>query len=272
MTAGMLLEIGSVIGGLVLLIIGADGLIRGSSGLALRFGISSLVVGLTVVAFGTSAPELVVSLNAALVGRGSMAVGNVIGSNVANIALILGLSAVISPIRAQAQLIRRDVPIMILATVVLVLMLSNGVLGRWEGLILFLFLVGYVGSAIYLSKREQDAGVREVFQQAVPAQPQKPIILLILLLLGLGLLVLGANLFVKGAIDLARRFAGVGRQRLSRSGVEHCDPVLGVHGCEDLTVLHRDTAHGDVWVGVLTIVGAPQGRRHLGRHLEILLG
>ncbi|UCH11254.1 MAG: calcium/sodium antiporter [Fidelibacterota bacterium] len=203
----MLFEIGSVIVGLILLIVGADSLIRGSSGLALRFGISSLVVGLTVVAFGTSAPELVVSLNAAMRGNGQIALGNVIGSNIANIALILGLSALINPIQTQAQLIRRDVPIMILMTVVLVLMLTNGVLGRWEGTILFLVLIGYVGSTVYLSQRERNEAVRETFQQAVPVQPRKPIILLILTLLGLGLLVLGAHLFVKGAVDLARRLA-----------------------------------------------------------------
>jgi cation:H+ antiporter len=119
----MLLDILTCLGGLILLLIGADSLVRGSSGLALRLGVSALVVGLTVVAFGTSMPELVVSLNAAIMGNGSIAVGNVIGSNIANIALILGLSALMNPLQTNAHLIRRDVPIMILVTGLLVILM-----------------------------------------------------------------------------------------------------------------------------------------------------
>ncbi|MFB0515586.1 MAG: sodium:calcium antiporter, partial [Candidatus Neomarinimicrobiota bacterium] len=203
----MLVHIVSVLGGLILLIVGADSLVRGSSGIALRLGVSALAVGLTVVAFGTSAPELVVSLNAAMIDKGSISLGNIIGSNIANIALILGLCAILSPIRIHAQLFRRDVPVAILATVVLTVMIVNNSLGRLEGLILFLLFGSYLGTTIYLSRRERDEHLRKEFKQAVPARPQKLGLLLLLIIVGLGLLVLGAHLFVAGAIALARRLA-----------------------------------------------------------------
>jgi cation:H+ antiporter len=201
----MILEILACIGGLLLLILGADSLVRGSSGLALRMGLSTLVVGLTVVAFGTSSPELVVSLSAAIMDSASITVGNVIGSNIANIALVLGLSALVSPLRTNAQLLRRDVPVMILATVVLVIMLSNGYLGRIEGLILFLGLLAYVTVSLRQAHRESDVAVREQFQEAVPARPRKFIFLMFLTFGGLGLLILGAVLFVQGAVGIARQ-------------------------------------------------------------------
>ncbi|UCD39265.1 MAG: calcium/sodium antiporter [Fidelibacterota bacterium] len=196
-----------VFAGLVLLILGADSLVRGSSGIALRLGVSSLIVGLTVVAVGTSTPELLVSLSAALRGSGSIALGNVVGSNIANIALILGLSALISPIQTSAQLIRRDIPIMIVVSGVLVFFTANGHLGRLEGLILFITLGLYLGIAIYQARAEKDRDVREQFKQAVPVRPRKTVWLLSLTVIGLGCLVLGADLFVQGAIEIAHRFS-----------------------------------------------------------------
>ncbi|UCH62048.1 MAG: calcium/sodium antiporter [Fidelibacterota bacterium] len=203
----MLLNIVYVLVGIILLIIGADSLVRGSSGLALRLGVSGLVVGLTVVAFGTSTPELVVSLSATLKGNEEIALGNVVGSNIANIALILGLSALISPIRTSALLIRRDIPVMIAISIVLSLFMINGYLGRLEGLFLLTALIGYLIVAVSQSKAERDKEVREQFKQAVPLRPQNPVWLLILVIVGLGLLVLGANLFVQGAVGIARWFS-----------------------------------------------------------------
>lgn len=203
----MLLNIVYVLVGIILLIIGADSLVRGSSGLALRLGVSGLVVGLTVVAFGTSTPELVVSLSATLKGNEEIALGNVVGSNIANIALILGLSALISPIRTSALLIRRDIPVMIAISIVLSLFMINGYLGRLEGLFLLTALIGYLIVAVSQSKAERDKEVREQFKQAVPVRPQNPVWLLILIIVGLGLLVLGANLFVQGAVGIARWFS-----------------------------------------------------------------
>ena len=116
-------------GGLVLLFIGGEGLIRGSSNLAIKIGITPLLVGLTVVAFGTSAPELVVSLKAALMGNSSISLGNVVGSNIANIALILGIAALIRPLEVQANVMRREIPIMIGISVLMILFLLDGEIG-----------------------------------------------------------------------------------------------------------------------------------------------
>ena len=120
---------------------GAEMLVKGSASVAARAGLTPLMIGLTVVAFGTSSPELAVSLKAALVGQGDVAVGNVIGSNILNIAVILGISAVICPVVVHLQLIKIDVPIMILVTILLPLLLLDGTIGRLEGGLLFAGIV-----------------------------------------------------------------------------------------------------------------------------------
>ncbi|MBD0342820.1 MAG: sodium:calcium antiporter, partial [Microcoleus sp. Co-bin12] len=114
-----------IIGGLILLALGAEGLVRGSSAIAARMGIAPLVIGLTVVAFGTGSPELFVSLGAALSGNSSIALGNVIGSNISNIALILGVAALVRPLTVRAEIVRREVPVMIGASVLLWLLLLD---------------------------------------------------------------------------------------------------------------------------------------------------
>lgn len=116
--------------GIVVLLAGAEGLVRGAVALALRLGLTPLVVGLTVVAFGTSSPELVVSVDAALKGNGGFAVGNVVGSNIANLALIVGLGALLRPMAIQAKLVAWDFPVLLGAACVLVFFLLDGFLGR----------------------------------------------------------------------------------------------------------------------------------------------
>jgi cation:H+ antiporter len=117
--------------GLVVLYFGAQALVKGGAELALRLGLKPLVIGLTVMAFGTSSPEMVVSIQAAMTGNGALSIGNVVGSNICNIALILGLCALVTPLTATSQVIRREVPIMIGVSVVTVLMLLDGHLARW---------------------------------------------------------------------------------------------------------------------------------------------
>ena len=134
--------------GLLLLYVGAEGLVRGSASLALRFGLTKLAVGLTIVAFGTSSPELVVSVKAALDGNGAISLGNVIGSDICNIALILGLSALVRPLKVNAQVVRIQIPIMIGATFALALMLLDGRLQRLEGLGLFGGIIVYTWFSI----------------------------------------------------------------------------------------------------------------------------
>src|SRR3989304_4666684 len=140
--------------GLVLLVIGAEALVRGASQLAARIGVSPLVIGLTVVAYGTSTPELVVSVRSALSGQADIALGNVVGSNIFNVLFILGLSALITPLVVSQQLVRLDVPIMIGVSVLLLILGLDGRLARLDGILLFTGIVAYTLFAIRASRRE----------------------------------------------------------------------------------------------------------------------
>ena len=204
MTAAILL----ILGGSALLYLGAEGLVRGSSALALRMGLSPLVVGLTVVAFGTSMPELVVSVEAALGGQGAIAVGNVVGSNIGNVGLILGLSALIAPLAVQARIIRLDLPLLVVLSAALAALLSDGHLGRLEGALLFGGLLAYTGFTLLAARRES-AAVEAEFAEGLPKPSGRPTVDAALLLGGLGLLVLGARLLVSGAVTVAEA-AGLG--------------------------------------------------------------
>lgn len=191
--------------GFVLLYFGAEWLIRGGVKIALRFGLTPLVVGLTIVAFGTSSPELVVSINASLSNSGDLAVGNIVGSNICNIALILGLAAVIRPVIVDIQLLRFDVPVVLVASVVLFLFLMDGALGRIEGLILFSSLLIYIALSLHIARRSQQH-MQEEFAEGIPSTAGGLFRDIFLILIGLGMLVLGANLFVDGAVSIARFF------------------------------------------------------------------
>ncbi|HMO03539.1 MAG TPA: calcium/sodium antiporter [Kiritimatiellia bacterium] len=197
---------GMLAAGLVLLYFGADWLVRGSSRLALRAGVAPLVVGLTIVAFGTSAPELVVSTKAALNGQGGIAIGNVIGSNIFNIAVILGLSAVIRPLVVQSQLVRFDMPVMIGVSLVCWWLFSDGTLVRWEAGLLFAGIVAYTGWNIVMARRERAPVVLDEFAAAAPTGAKEGSAGkdLLLILGGLVLLVAGSRFLVDAAIQMAR--------------------------------------------------------------------
>ena len=141
---------------LVALYIGAGWLVQGSSALAFKAKISPLVVGLTIVAFGTSAPELVVSLNATLKGEGDIAIGNIIGSNIFNIGIILGVSATICPLQVKKQLLRIDIPVMLAATVLLTILFWNGTLGRTEGLFFLTGIIIYTIFSLFYSRTKNN--------------------------------------------------------------------------------------------------------------------
>lgn len=193
--------------GLLLLFFGGEGLVRGSSALALRLGLTPLVVGLTVVAFGTSAPELVVSVQATLAGKGAVAIGNVIGSNSLNIGLILALTGLICPLRVQLQILRIDVPILVGATVLAAWMLSDLALGRLEGAILLTGAVSYtVFAVLYAKKVKPSAEVEAEFAEALPAPRGSIWRDVLFIAVGLGLLAAGSHFLVDGATRLARGF------------------------------------------------------------------
>ncbi len=195
--------------GLIALAVGARFLVDGSSRLASALGISPLVIGLTVVAFGTSAPELAVSVHAASAGQPDIAVGNAVGSNIINVLLILGASAVITPLVVSQQLVRMDTPLMIGACVLVYVFAADGLLSRVNGLILFACVVAYTVFAIRVSKRES-AGVEQEYAreygEAKVTGPRTWVLMLAAILAGLGLLVLGSRFLVEGASEIARAY------------------------------------------------------------------
>ena len=196
-----------IIGGSIGLFIGAEGLVRGASSLAIRLGISPLVVGLTVVAFATSSPEMVVSIKAAIEGNPGIVVGNVVGSNICNIALILGVAAMISPMSIKSQVIKREIPIMIIVSVILLLVLLDDTITRMEGVFLVIGIITYIILGYKYSIKEKDN--REVikeFEESIPKSPYKIWQSIIFILAGLALLLLGSNLFVDGAVAVAENF------------------------------------------------------------------
>lgn len=189
--------------GLVVLVGGAEVLVRGASGLALRLGISPLVIGLTVVAFGTSSPEVAVSLGAVSAGKPDLALGNAVGSNTFNVLFILGISALVRPLIVDQKLVRIDVPIMIGVSVLLWALLLDGTLGRLDGAVLFAGIVAYVVLAIRSSRREVKRVAVE-YERAVPAPAGSSVVVpIVMLLVGLGAAAFGARLFVRGSVEIA---------------------------------------------------------------------
>ncbi|HSC97182.1 MAG TPA: calcium/sodium antiporter [Burkholderiales bacterium] len=199
----MLIALALIIGGLLLLYAGAQALIKGAAALARRWGMSALAVGLTVVAGGTSAPELFVVTGAALEGRHGISLGNVLGANSLNIGLILGLTALVQPLRAQLQLIRFDVPIMILATLVVAAFIADGELDRLKGGVLVAFLAAYLAFTVFMARRERNERVREEFAGEVPGPLTSFAAELGLIVLGLMVLALGAQGLITGAVTVA---------------------------------------------------------------------
>lgn len=189
----------SIVAGLCILTLGAEALVRGASSLARRFGLSELLIGITLVGFGTSSPELVSSLAAAFAGSPGVAVGNVVGSNIANILLILGLSALIAPIAVASDSFRRDAPALAFATLALIGVSMTGEYGRIAGGFFLVALAGYLAWAYLTEKRAAEAGLLDA-----PHEEPRPVLpSLAFSISGLVLLVIGAKLLVDGAIGVA---------------------------------------------------------------------
>lgn len=226
-----------LIAGLVLLVVGAEALVRGASRLAVSAGISPLVVGLTVVAFGTSSPELAVSVEAALSGNSGIAVGNVIGSNIFNVLFILGLSALIVPLAVSAQLVRLDVPLMIVLSVLVLLMALDDRLGWIDGALLLIGLVAYVTFLIREGRVEDAPTDIDAAGGFLSTRPG----CVMLIVVGLVLLVLGSSWLVDSAVEIAARL-----------GVS--DLVVG------LTIVAAGTSMPEV---VTSVIAAIRGERDI---------
>ncbi|MCD6664625.1 MAG: calcium/sodium antiporter [Hydrogenophaga sp.] len=245
------------LGGLVIVVLGAEMLLRGATRIASMLGVSPIIIGLTVVSVGTSAPELAVGLTAAHEGRGPLAVGNIAGTNIVNILLILGLSAAIRPLPTRSLSVRLDVPVMIATAGVLFIMALDGVLDRTEGLGLLLAAIVYTVALVMLS-RQEDSSTRLEFRDALAGQapPSRHptgggawVWNAVLLVAGMALAVLGAELLVAGAVELAKAY-GVSDAFIGLTIV-----AIGTSAPELVTTL-ISTARNDRDVAIGNLIGS----------------
>lgn len=224
--------------GLAVLVAGGEALVRGGGRLGRALGLSPLVVGLTIVAFATSAPELAVSVDATLSGSAGLAVGNVVGSNITNILLVLGVAALLLPVAVRSQMLRRDVPVMVGLSILLLALSMSGTISRFEGAALVTLLVVYLAWSVTVARRSNGEAVGP---SAATDPPRVRPVDLALVAVGIGLLVLGARLLVTGAVEIA---AAVGLS----------DLVIG------LTVISIGTSLPEV---ATSVIAALRGEREL---------
>jgi cation:H+ antiporter len=196
----------SIIVGLLFLTFGADRLVLGSSAIALKLGVSPLLIGITIVAFGTSAPELIVSINAALSGNGGISVGNVVGSNIANIGLILGVASLITPMTVHVSLIRRDIPIMIGISLISGWFIFGEEVSRGEGIFLVAGLILFLILSVYWAKKESPSAQLAEFEEPLKDAHIATWLAWVYVAIGLGLLAGGSELLVGGAVYIAEVF------------------------------------------------------------------
>ena len=254
-----------ILAGIAILLTGGELLVRNASRLSLSLGVTPLVVGLTVVALGTSAPEMMTSVYSQWIGQGSVAIGNVIGSNIFNVFAILGLSAVVAPLAVDTNLLKLDVPLVIIGSIVVLGFAYSGTIGRWEAAMLAVGLFVYLFWSIKNGKSGQAPPAVEGLQSASEVMAPRSrhwAVLVLLTLVGLGLIILGGRLFVSGAVDLARTFD------VSESVIGLTIVAAGTSMPELVTSMlasyrgHRDIAVGNVvgsnlfnLLGVLGISG-----------------
>jgi len=199
----MLTSILILLAGFALLYFGGEYLVKGSSSLALQLGVTPLLVGLTVVAFGTSSPELAVSIKAGLAGAGDLALGNVVGSNIFNILGILGIASLVQPMTVKAQIIRVDMPIVIGVSLLLCFLLRDGEISRLEGVGLFAAILAYVAFSILLARREKRE-VQDEYAEGIPEDHRALWLNLVFIVGGVAALIFGGRFFVDGSVAIAR--------------------------------------------------------------------
>jgi len=271
-----------VAAGLIFLLVGGELLVRGSVALAERFGISKLIIGLTIVAMGTSAPELVVTLEAVLSGVPGLALGNVVGSNIANILLVLGVAAVIVPIACDNRAVLRDGLTMIGATVLFVALAFGGSYGRIQGLILVAGFIGFLWVSYVNARRMGDRAVVAATEEIEQAMPQSYWLAALFVAAGLGVLMAGSHFLISGSVAIARNL-GVSDEVIGITLV-----AVGTSLPELATAAVASVRrHGDIAIGnaigsnifnVLGVLGVtaivapiPVGDRIFGFDLWILL-
>ena len=239
----MMMAIFLIVAGGLLLYYGGDWLVDGAAGLSLRWGLSPLVVGLTVVAFGTSAPELAVCIKAGLDGVHDIALGNVIGSNICNIGLVLAIAALIKPLTVKSQLVKIDAPIAIISAVVFCFMLWDKEISRFDGVLLFAGVLAYVIFSLKMSKQETSE-VEHEFEDEIEDEHKSLTVLFGLVLLGLAAVTFGGKIFVEGASEIATQM-GVSQAVIGLTIV-----ALGTSLPELATsILASLKGHGDMALG-----------------------
>lgn len=253
--------------GVALLYAGGEALVRGASALGRRFGLSSLVIGLTVVSTGTSSPELAATLAASFEGAPAIAFGNVVGSNIANLGLVLGLTALLWPLNAGRALIRRDVPLMLAASLLLCGMAANGLIGRPEGIVLVVLLIAFLVYLVH-SERQTAGAERESHPNRSISVPRN----LALVIVGVILLIVGAKALVVGAVGVAR-FLGISERVIGLTVVAFGTSLPELASCLVAALRHE----GDIVLGnlvgsnifnILFILGVTTTVRPLAIELE----
>ncbi|MFC9918660.1 calcium/sodium antiporter [Agromyces binzhouensis] len=201
-----------LVGGLLALVGGAELLVRGGTRLAARLGVSPMVIGVTVVSLGTSAPELAIGIDAAAQGTGSLALGNIVGTNTLNVLLILGIAALIRPLTLRSHAIRLDLPAMVVAAATLLLLCADGVVTRFDGALLVLLGIVYTVIIVRAAHREGLAARAEFAREfgapraRAAGEPTRTVRDAVQLVAGIGIVVLGADWLVSGAVELAAGF------------------------------------------------------------------
>lgn len=245
----MLVDAGLVVAGLAGLVIGAEFLVRGGSAIATRLGVSPLLVGLTIVSVGTSMPELAVGIDATLNDAGPLAVGNIAGTNIVNILLILGLSAAMVPLALGKQTLRLDLPAMSISAVLMLVLSLNGSLGRIDGVILLLLGIGYTAAAIRSELRERATPVEEEIAEELPAKGGPLWLRALELLGGIAAVVVAADWLVDGSVSIATDL-GVSEAFIGLTIV-----AIGTSAPELVTTL-MSTIRGDRDLAIGNLIGS----------------
>ncbi len=253
-----------IAGGFVVLIAGGEVLVRGAAGLARIMRISPLVIGLTIVAFCTSAPELAVVLQAGFTGQTELAVGNVVGSCICNVLLVLGLAALVAPLIVQARLVRFEVPLMIAASLAVLLMGLDGVIDRRDGIILFAALPIYLAWAVLAGHRESKEVKEELAGEVAATDAGRSDTVwgrLILIAAGVGMLVVGSSLLVDGSVTIAKQM-GVSQLIIGLTILAVGTSLPEVATCVIASFRgHYDMAVGNVLgsniINILAVLGLP---------------
>ncbi|KXS39177.1 calcium/sodium antiporter [Modicisalibacter tunisiensis] len=271
----MLLAIAAILAGLVLLVWSADRFIDGAAATAAHLGVPSLLIGILIIGFGTSAPEMMVSALAALDGNPGLALGNAYGSNIANIGLILGVVALVSPLAVHSQVIRQELPLLGVATLIAGALLLNGTISRWDGVLLLVMLAGVMTLSVVRARRQGRDALGANTQESMAEHPMSLRAGIVWTLVGLLLLIVSSRLLVWGAVYVAQAFGvsdliiGLTIVALGTSLPELASSIAAVRKNEHDLVLGNVV--GSNLFNLLAVVGLAAVIKPIGVDAEVLV-